>query len=269
MKLSQREKRMLVGGAIIVALVILVNWIIAPLSRKWAELGRQLAPRLALLETVRSRAERHAVLQARQYELSRQIGSLLDSAQSEVPQKKDANTPPAPPSVPPGPPATPPVLPATPPGTPATPPALPATPAAPPATPPAPPAAPVAPPTAPVAPPATPPTATAQTPKKDLRSFEAELAKTIGQSGAKINLISAKQPPRPPEALKYFKMTALRVEAEGNTDSLVKMLHALEKGNRFIRIDTLKIHQDVKKPGALNLTMEIVAYAPADKVYGG
>jgi Tfp pilus assembly protein PilO len=240
MKLSQREKRMLVGGAIIVALVVLVNWIIAPLSRKWAELGRQLAPRLALLETVRSRAERHAVLQARQYELSRQIGSLLDSAQSETPQNKDANTPPAPP---------------------ATPPALPATPAAPPATPTGPFATPPAPPATPSEQPAT-----AQTPKKELRSFEAELAKTIGQSGAKINLISAKQPPRTPEPLKYFKMTALRVEAEGNADSLVKMLLALEKGNRFIRIDTLKIHQDVKKPGALNLTMEIVAYVPADKV---
>ena len=247
MKLSRREKRMLVGGAIIVALVILVNWIIAPLSRKWAELGKQVAPRLALLETVRSRAERYASLLARRDHLSRQIGSLLEPAQPEEPQKKDAN-PPAPPAAPseqPAPPAAPPEQKDA---------------DTPPAPPPAPPEQP-----APVAPPAEQP-APAQPAKKDVRSLEAELAKIVGKSGAKIKVVSAKQPPRATERLKFFRMTALRIEAEGNADSLVKMLHALEKGDRFIRIDALKIHQDLKKPGALNLTMEILAYAPADEV---
>ncbi len=211
MKLSRREKRMLVGGAIVVVAVIIVNWIIAPLGRKWAEMGGQLAPRLMLLEAAQSRAERYGSLLARRDHLSRQVGSLLGSAQPKESQKNDAGKPPGPPTGHSERPETP------------------------------------------------------QTAEDGPRSIEVELEKIAGKSGVKLKLVSAKRTPRQAGGLKHFRMTALRIEADTDINCLMKMVHALEKGNRFIRIDALKIHQDLKKPGALNLTMEIVAYAPADE----
>ena len=37
-----------------------------------------------------------------------------------------------------------------------------------------------------------------------------------------------------------------------------------EKGPRLIRVDRLKVHQDLNKPGSLSVTLEIAAYEPAD-----
>ena len=55
-------------------------------------------------------------------------------------------------------------------------------------------------------------------------------------------------------------MVALQADVECNTESLVKLLHALEKGERFARVDDLKIHHEMKKPDALSVTLRILAY---------
>ncbi|MCK4375609.1 MAG: hypothetical protein KAX19_09780, partial [Candidatus Brocadiae bacterium] len=88
--------------------------------------------------------------------------------------------------------------------------------------------------------------------------------KTFKKCGAKIKVVAAKKVPRGSTPLNHFKMVGLQVEAEGNVDSIVKMLHALEKGPRFIRVEQLKIHHDAKKPMAMSVTVEIVAYDPVD-----
>ena len=211
MKLSRRERHMLIGGAILAALVVFMTWIIVPLSRKWIELGDQLAPRLMRLDAVQSRAEEHGKLLARRARLSRQVGSLLGLQLAEDPEKKPTGTPAessGDPSMAPD---------------------------------------------------------TAQAAKAGVRSLEVDLEEIAKKSGAKIKLFTAMRAQRHAERLRYFKTIGLHVEAEGNAESLMKMLYSLEKGARFIRIDSLKIHQDLKKPGALSVTMDIGAYAPADE----
>ena len=94
--------------------------------------------------------------------------------------------------------------------------------------------------------------------------MEAELEKIFKQCGAKMQLVSPKGVPRGGEPLKYFKMISLRIDGEAQVESLVKTLHALEKGPRLIRVDRLEVHQDLNKPGALSVTLEIAAYEPAD-----
>ena len=111
--------------------------------------------------------------------------------------------------------------------------------------------------------PVNPPNA-AQTAKPRLRSIEADLEKAAKESGVGIKVMSAMRVPLQTERLKHFKVAALRVEADSNIESLMKLLHKLEKGERFVRVDMLKIRQDLNKPGALSITLEILAYEPAD-----
>ncbi len=210
MKLSRRERHMLIGGTVLAGLVILIMWIIVPVRRKWVELGDQLAPKITLLEELRTRAEQHDRLLARRVRLSRKMGSLLGPQPPEDPEKKPAGTPPESSGDPPSAPET------------------------------------------------------AQAAKASVRSLEVELEEIAKKSGAKINVTSAKKRKRQAQGLKHFRMIALHVEVEGSIESLMKMLHSLDKGARFIRIDSLKIHQDMNKPGALSVSMDIGAYAPAD-----
>ena len=49
---------------------------------------------------------------------------------------------------------------------------------------------------------------------------------------------------------------------QADVSGLVKVLHGLEKGARFARVDSLKIHRDLNRPGALEATLIVVAYEP-------
>jgi hypothetical protein len=45
-----------------------------------------------------------------------------------------------------------------------------------------------------------------------------------------------------------------------NVQALVKLLHALEKGPRLLRIEDVKIKQDLAKAGQMSVTMGVLAY---------
>ena len=96
-------------------------------------------------------------------------------------------------------------------------------------------------------------------------ALAAQVEKSFKECGAKIKVVTARKVPRRSAPLNHFKMVGLSVQAEGNVDAIVKTLHALEKGPRFMRVEELKIHHDVKKPGVLSVTLDIVAYEPADE----
>ena len=89
MKLSGRERYMMIGGGIIAGVVVVVNWLALPLYRSWAELGEQLAPKLALLEKLEDRVDRRDALLARRARLSRQMGSLLGQAENSTAGKNN------------------------------------------------------------------------------------------------------------------------------------------------------------------------------------
>ncbi len=65
------------------------------------------------------------------------------------------------------------------------------------------------------------------------------------------------------KGLRHYRAVALQVEADTNTEGLFKMLRALEKGERYMRVDSLKLRHDLKKPDALSVTLQVSAYERA------
>ncbi len=299
MELSKRERHMLVAGGAAVALIVLVAWVIRPLGGAWSRLGDELRPRLRVVAILRDRAERQEALLARRARLVGKVGTLLQApepADAGRPQGRGASEESRRGSAPaeaaedgsdeaaaqqttadataegdedesdeaaaqqatadataegdedesdePG--------------------------------------------TQQATADATaegdedesdepgPQQATADAPaegaedesdepptrqaKADVPALEALLEKAVKKSGGRVKLISAKKSPRQTLRLKHFKMTVLQVQTDLSVDSLVKLLHALEKGPRFARVDSLKVRHDLKKPGALSVTFEVIAY---------
>jgi len=226
MSLSKRERYMLTGGAVVVALTVLIAWGTLPLARKWGELGRELEPKLAALALLEERTERHEALLARRSRLVRDVGLLVEpteepeeTKQEEEPEhqagddaaepeesedqtgenaKPDGEEPPRP--------------------------------------------------------------AEQAEPKPEAPALEALLEKAVKEAGGRVKLISARKSPGRSMALQHFEMVALQVETDLSAQSLTKLLHALEKGPRFVRVDELKLHHDFKKPDALGITLSVVAY---------
>lgn len=202
-KLSEREKRVVAIGAVAVCLIVLANWVLLPVSRRWAELGDRLEPKIARLDALRERARRYGALMAARRRLVGAMGTLAapgdktsgaKQGEPAASAKQEGKSPPA----------------------------------------------------------------AAKT------GLEAELEKMAGQAGVAIKGLSAgKRPAR--SALKHFRKVALHLQVQGNIDPLIKLLHALEKGERFVRVDAMTLHHDLQKPGELNVTLDLVAYERADQ----
>lgn len=95
------------------------------------------------------------------------------------------------------------------------------------------------------------------------KRFEAELAQLIGRNGGRIKLMTTAKPADAAKGLRHYRAVALQVEADTNTEGLFKMLRALEKGERHMRVDSLKLRHDLKKPDALSVTLQVSAYERA------
>ena len=90
--------------------------------------------------------------------------------------------------------------------------------------------------------------------------MEARLEKILKERGARVRAVSPKGVPQSARQLKCFRPVAVKIDFTANADSLVKVLHEMEEGSLFIRVDKLKVHQDLSKPGELNVTMEVSGY---------
>lgn len=95
---------------------------------------------------------------------------------------------------------------------------------------------------------------------KPAPAFEGELEKAVKSSGGKVKVISARPAPTHGPALRHFRAVILQVESEGDIGSLTRLLHALEKGGRFVRVNSLEVRHDLSKPQAVSVTMEVMAY---------
>jgi hypothetical protein len=252
MKLSKREKTTLVVGSSIALAIALTAWVLLPLHRRWTDLGRQLGPGLRALETVQERTDRQRALLAQRQRLIRELGWLVEpqpEPQGERGREKQE-------PVRGGPTREQPVK--TAPDD----------------------AAPVdtgaggesvADEPVPTGNPGQPdqtaegsekepeqPEASDRKPKG--YELEAEVEKMFKECGAGLKLLSAKRLSRLGLRPEHYEMVGLQVETETKIDSLIKVLHRIEKGPRFMRIDRLKVRHDPKKPLAVVATMELVAY---------
>jgi len=211
MKLSQRERVMvLVGGGIALA-TVLVTWVLGPVWTRWCAMGDELAPKLEQLAVLRERAAGKDALLVERTRLVRELGVLCPAPPSKpkksdaAPQEKDDAAAQAKDGAPP-------------------------------------------------------PQGGADAEQK---RFEAELAKLISGNGGRIKLMTVAKPADALKGLRSYRAVALQVEADTNTEGLFKMLRALEKGRRYMRVDTLKLRHDLSKPDALSVTLQVTAYQRA------
>ena len=206
MSLTAREKQTVLIGAIVAAVLIVVSVVLAPLARRWAELGSELAPKLVRVEALRQRARRSELLVARRNRFARQLGSVLGSGLAEQGHPSgSAGGPKAggEPDAPGGGAAQPGAF-----------------------------------------------------------SFAAHLERVAKSAKVKVKRISVGKRPAGEKGLKHFAPVTLQVNADGDIQALIKLLHGLEKGERLARVDRFSLKQDLKKPGALTLTLDVVGYAP-------
>ena len=269
MKLSERDKRVIIVGGVACGAILLAAFVLIPLIRWWAGLGHELEPKLRSVETIRKRALARRQLLARRCVLVKRIGALFpeprpgkkpsakaapktkEPAPAKVPPKK-AETPPTHKGPPqsqqkkgeqPNPSATkaeksPPQRDGKKPGR--------ANPAvekrgkAPPATP---------------------------TPRSgsgaDAVGLAAQLERLAKKVGLQIKRIKARPSARGAKRYKHYRTIALQLSAEGNIQSLMKLLYEIEKGERFVRVERFRLRRDAKKGSKIEISaFDVIGYEP-------
>lgn len=256
---TKKEKRTTFIALGAGAAILMAYYVFLPLWNRWTALGAALEPKVRYLEMLRQRAHAQNALLARRDELAKKLGAV-EGREGQPGGAAPAAAPPAASSPPqPGPTA---MKPNTKPD--AAPPAAPST-AAPPAAPAAPPAPSTSPPAAtspaekaksPAAtdapkPPPKPPAAVA------LATY---IERQANAAGIRVNSITPTTPSRSCKEGKSFTPVGLQVNMETMSPALIKLLRALEKGDRFIRIEHADIRHDIKKGQNVTATLYIVGY---------
>lgn len=80
------------------------------------------------------------------------------------------------------------------------------------------------------------------------------------ESGMKIKRISQKKTSSGKGGLKSFKSVVVQVSIDGNMENLLDLLFAIEKGERFARVEQLQLRRDWSKGNAVDATLDILAY---------
>ena len=258
MTLTSKEKKTLVVGAVIAGLTILIAYVLVPLGRTWAQLGSVLGPKIQYVERLRERAQEQNALLAQREELVGKIGSVL-GPEAAPPEEKSEK---------------PEARPARPAGTerkPATEEEISKKPETPSDAKAAGPkeisdkseAGPEKPDTsempeekpkaeeAKAAKPAAPPSGI---------SLATHLERIAKKSGVKIKKVTQRKPSACWKGNRYFKAVGLQIGFEANIQSLIKLLHALEKGARLVRVEQAEFRRDLKKGQNIRVTLYVVGY---------
>jgi len=269
MKLSEREKRVIIVGGVACGAILLGAFVVVLLIRSWVDLGRELEPKLRSVETIRKRALARGQLLARRCVLVKRIGALFpEPPPGKKPSAKAApkTKEPAPAKVSPKNSETPPTRKGIPQthqqkGEPPNPSAK-KTEKSPPqrdrnkpgrANPPvkkrgkAPSAAP--------------------TPRSgsgaDAVGLAAQLERLAKKAGLQIKRIKARPSSRGAKRYKHYRTIALQLSAEGNIGSLMKLLYEIEKGERFVRVERFQLRRDAKKGSKIEISaLDVIGYEP-------
>jgi len=261
MKLSGREKITVMVGAAVVCATVLIAAIITPLARRWSGIGDQLAPKLESVKELTLRAQKRNALLGRRSHFVGELGSLVGA---EAPKAKSASSGPGTesPRTQPGKDRN-----STPPG------ALqlatgshlpspsdknqtptannpdqnslkPATGSA----------------EAPNIPPGTPPKPPTPGKSSAAVSFATYLERTAKAAKVKPQRIRPRKQPKSAKQMKYYQPVALQIKFSCNLQSLLKLLHGLEKGPRLARVEHIDLRRDLKKGGNLEVTLDVIGY---------
>lgn len=253
MKLGLREKWILAIGGIAAAVIVLGGHFVLPLARTWSQMGDRLDPKLEYVGELRGRVQGHNSLLARRDALARQMGSLcgLEStapdhasgkpnpetsetksdAETEPPEDGEAQTEDK--DVPDDGPVAPDPADSTvgegedAPGSDA------------------------------------PEPAPADRRTAGGVGLAAHLERVAQQSGVKIKRISPKKRRAGQRARKSFTPVVLQLSIESDIEGLLKTLHAIEKGDRFVRIEQFQLRRDLKTGARIDASFDVMGYEPA------
>ncbi len=80
------------------------------------------------------------------------------------------------------------------------------------------------------------------------------------QAGATIKRITPRKSSAGLRNTKYFHPVTLQVTMECTIQNLVKVLYALEKGERFVNVDQIQIHRDTGGGDRMDVTLDLRSY---------
>lgn len=91
MNLTDKEKRVAIAGCAAVALACILTFVIVPLAREWVRLGKVLGPKQHYVKTLQDRLRRQDALLARRQVLRRELGSVLGPEADAPPKEPNKN----------------------------------------------------------------------------------------------------------------------------------------------------------------------------------
>jgi len=94
-------------------------------------------------------------------------------------------------------------------------------------------------------------------------SLAAHLERIAKKSGVKIKRISPKGRSGARKSNKHFNTVALQVSLESNMQNLIKLLYEIEKGERLVRVEEIRLRRDLKKGDNVATTIDVVGYEAA------
>ncbi|MCP4644728.1 MAG: hypothetical protein GY851_30080 [bacterium] len=319
MKLAPRDRRVAMIGGIAAAAILVLGYVILPITRTWSEMGDRLGPKIDHMDQLRDRVAKQDSLRTRRDVLIRRMGYLEKPPPVEEEKKDDgggkpADGPPkpgkpeptkAPESEDKGAPDAKPPKEGTPdePGSPSPekpgpgeeapkPDGTPVGPKPPESEAegahgdkpdgPKPPTSEAkggpgdgAPPKGGASPekPGTPPKPEkGDAPKKEEKppepagvSVATHVQQAAGKAGVKITRITPRHRSVGGKKGKHFRPVAMQVSLEGNIKNVIALLHALEKGERFVRVEQFQLRRDIKKEDKVDATLDVLAYEAIEK----
>ena len=220
MILTSKEKRTTWIAAGGGAAVLLIYFVGLPLWNRWTALGAMLEPKVLLLQKLEERANAQNALLVRRDALARELGAVEGQAAPSGPAQG------APPSAPP--PADEKLGKSSKPAT-----------------------------LGPAGPGAAAPSPSAPPHAVSVAAYVERQAKTVG---IRLNSVAPFTPTLGYRGGKSLTPAGVVVTVETAMPALLRLLYALEKGDRLVRVEKMEIHRDLKKGPNIMATLQLVGY---------
>jgi hypothetical protein len=240
--LTNEERRTTLVAAVGGAAVLLIYFVVLPLWNRWTELGAALEPKLSLLDKLEERARAQNALLARREALERELGQVTGGAgaSNPAPGAPSSGAPAAAPSSS----APTSVVPSPASGKTHRTPSASANSTAPRGAPPAAAAMP----------------GPAATPAATIAAYVERQARILN---IRFNSVTPCTPMLGYRNGKFLMPAGIVVTLETATPAFLRLLYALEKGDRLMRVERMEIHRDLKKGQIITATLQIVGYEAA------
>lgn len=233
MKLEGRERKAVIAGAGLALGIVVVGYVILPMTRTWSDNQDRLTTRQNQIATLKDHAKSQESLVTRRNVLNLRLGSLFGVTETSGDSEAASELSPSPPGSESQESEQPPAQVSSPEGQ-------------------------------------STPAKASQSPRqrqgnKSSGSLAGYVEQTAKKAGIKIKRITPRRTSGGKKSAKYFRPVTLQVKVEANPLSLIAMLAVLEGGEYLVRIDSLQIRRDIQKGDSIDATFEVVGYEALGK----